>query len=304
MHRVPFVFITDFEAEKIECYTFDELEDEDIEFSIDGSSFCTDSVSLDISPIDFDQYKKKFEQILEQIRSGNTYLLNLTQPTPIESSHSLKQIYDHSSSRFKLRYRDKFICFSPERFIQIRDNTIYTYPMKGTIDASVDGAEETVLNSPKELAEHVMVVDLLRNDLSMISSSVKVERFRYIEKIRAGERDLLQVSSKISGTLDSDWRESFSKILKTILPAGSITGAPKRSTVKIIKDIEGYNRGYFSGIFGIYDGCNVESFVMIRFIEQENNTLVYKSGGGITLDSVCQDEYSELIEKIYIPQGE
>ena len=178
---------------------------------------------------------------------------------------------------------------------------IHTYPMKGTIDSSLPNAKEQILNDKKEMAEHIMVVDLLRNDLSIISRDVKVEEFRYITEIEAGDKKLLQVSSHISGFVGHDWHENIGTILESILPAGSISGAPKKSTLEIIEDIEGYDRGFFSGIFGLYDGEKFDSGVMIRFIEKSNNSYIYKSGGGITLDSEAKLEYNELQDKVYLP---
>ena len=173
--------------------------------------------------------------------------------------------------------------------------------MKGTIDASLPNAKETILESKKESAEHTMVVDLLRNDLSMVAKNVRVKSFRYITQIDSGSKKLLQVSSHISGDLDENWHENIGTFLKKLLPAGSISGTPKRSTLKIIDKIEGYERGYFSGIFGVYDGKSFDSAVMIRFIEKTKVGYIYKSGGGITLDSDVRSEYQELLDKVYIP---
>ncbi|MCW8838903.1 MAG: aminodeoxychorismate synthase component I, partial [Thiovulaceae bacterium] len=198
-------------------------------------------------------------------------------------------------------YKDKFVCFSPEKFIQIHNDTISTFPMKGTIDATVPQAKDVILANEKEMAEHIMVVDLLRNDLSIVSKNVRVEQFRYIINIDAGKKKLLQVSSHISGDLSSTWHENIGNILKNILPAGSISGTPKKSTLDIIKSIEDYKRGFFSGVFGIYDGKSFDSGVMIRFIEKNKDGYVYKSGGGITLDSNSKSEYLELLDKIYLP---
>ena len=110
--------------------------------------------------------------------------------------------------------------------------------MKGTIDSSIENAKEKILNNKKEMAEHVMVVDLLRNDLSIVATDVKVEDFRYLQTIEAGEKNLLQVSSHISGIVGDDWNERIGDILQSILPAGSISGAPKKSTLEIIDNVE------------------------------------------------------------------
>ncbi len=300
--REPFLFISDFEAKNIEVILLNELESEDIEFTIDASYIASEHPHrLRFSDIDFREYKKKFEYVVEKIKAGETYLLNLTQETPLEKILSLKKMYTLANAHYKLRYRDEFICFSPETFIQIQDDTIATFPMKGTIDASIKNAKEKILADEKEMAEHVMIVDLLRNDLSIVAKEVKVEKFRYITEIDAGEKKLLQVSSKISAKLPENWYENLGDILKSLLPAGSISGTPKQSTVKIIKDIEGYERKFFSGVFGVYDGKSFDSGVMIRFIEKREEKFFYKSGGGITLDSSVESEYQEMLDKIYLP---
>ncbi len=241
------------------------------------------------------------DEVLEEIRSGNTYLLNLTFKTPIQSSLTLKEIFTYARAKFKLYFKGEVICFSPERFIEIEDNTIAAYPMKGTIDANLPHAKETILKDEKEKAEHVMIVDLMRNDLGIVASDIQVEKFRYVEKIKAGEKELLQVSSKITAQLPEDWEDTLGTVLSQLLPAGSISGTPKKSTVNIIKKVEDFDRGFYTGVFGIFDGHSLRSSVMIRFIEKENDTFYYKSGGGITIDSDAKSEYEELIDKIYLP---
>ena len=297
---VPFFFVSDFEGKELSCHPIDTLADEDIEFSFDAEG-TTHETALSKQPVSFESYKEKLDAVQEYIRSGDTYLLNLTQPTRIECTETLTQIYRKANAPFKLRYKDQFVCFSPEKFIEIIDDVIYTYPMKGTIDAALPNAEETILNDEKEMAEHLMVVDLLRNDLGIVATNISVERFRYIDTIQAGKKKLLQVSSKIKGSLSHTWRERIEELLHSLLPAGSISGTPKKRTVEIIKEIEGYQRGYFSGVFGYFDGKNLYSAVMIRFIERTADGFVYKSGGGITIESDARKEYEELIAKIYIP---
>ena len=252
-------------------------------------------------PLPFATYQQALEKVLEEIRSGNTYLLNLTFKTPIKTNLSLKEIFLYARAKYKLYFKDQFISFSPEKFIEIEGNTITTYPMKGTIEASLPHAKEQILNNPKEMAEHVMIVDLMRNDLGRVGTAVRVDDFRYIDKIRAGEKELLQVSSKITAQLPNNWHENLGELLSQILPAGSITGTPKHRTTQIIQEIENYNRGFYTGVFGIFDGKNLYSAVMIRFIEQTEGELYYKSGGGITLESDPATEYQELIDKIYLP---
>jgi len=304
--RTPFLFIISYDKTKIFTQALDELDD-DIFYKLeDWRNYPLKKRDKDFtfskSPVSFLQYKKAFEHILVEIRSGNTYLLNLTFKTPIESSLDLKEIFTYARAKFKLYFKGQFICFSPERFVDINNNTIATYPMKGTIDANIPHAKEVILNNEKEMAEHVMIVDLMRNDLGIVGSNIRVEKFRYVEKIKAGKKELLQVSSKITAKLDANWQESIGSLLDNLTPAGSVTGTPKKSTVNIIDTIENYDRGFYTGVFGLFDGEDLRSGVMIRFIEEEENgTLIYKSGGGITIDSDAQSEYEELIDKIYLP---
>ena len=173
--------------------------------------------------------------------------------------------------------------------------------MKGTIDTNLDDAKNLLLNSKKELAEHTMVVDLLRNDLGKVAKNIKVEEFRTFSKISTKNSELFQTSSVISADLQNNWQEKIGDIFSDLLPAGSITGTPKKSTIEILKNIESYERGFYSGIFGVFDGINLQSFVLIRFIENINKELFYKSGGGITSDSIAKDEYEELLNKVYLP---
>lgn len=300
--REPFLFIIDFRAQNIIASALCELEATDIEFCIDEEYILKAHEDfLEKKTLPFGEYKKKFDFVIEKIKAGESYLLNLTQPTAIKTSLTLKEIFKCANAHYKLRYRDEFVCFSPEKFIQIKNSKISTFPMKGTIDASIPNAKDKILNNKKEMAEHVMVVDLLRNDLSIVAKEVKVEEFRYITEIEAGEKKLLHVSSHISGDVTEDWHFKIGDILKALLPAGSISGAPKKSTLDIISQVEGYERGFFSGVFGVYDGESLDSAVMIRFVQKTKDGYIYKSGGGITLDSDAKSEYSELLDKVYLP---
>ncbi len=302
--RIPFLFVIDYTKRHIFAEPLEKLRN--IHFKVPG--FRNYSLPPKIypkivekNPISFVNYKKAFDYVQHEIRAGNTYLLNLTFPTPIRTTHNLEEIFFAVQAKFKLYFQGRFICFSPERFVRIAGDTIATYPMKGTIDATLPNAKERILADAKEMAEHVMVVDLLRNDLSMVASHVRVQRFRYVDRIRAGTKELLQVSSEITGKLPDNWRSRLGEIFDALLPAGSVTGAPKSSTCRIIEKAEGYERGFYTGVFGYFDGVHLDSAVMIRYIERTPQGLVYKSGGGITIDSDARSEYRELIDKIYLP---
>ena len=306
--KEPFLFVLSYNLEEFYIEKLSELPNNirfELNLKANHKSKTNKKYKLEKFPISFDEYKKKFDYLQEQIKSGNSYLLNLTAKTKVKSSLSLDEIYEKVDAKFKLRFqneKDDFVCFSPERFIEIKKNKIFTYPMKGTIDASVINAEARIQGDFKEMAEHTMVVDLLRNDLGIVSSRVRVDKFRYIDTINAGDKKLLQVSSKISGHLEDNWNDKIGDILTSILPAGSITGTPKKKTVEILNGIEEYERGFYTGIFGVFDGENLDSSVMIRFIQKDQNSeTYYKSGGGITCDSNASLEYQELIDKIYLP---
>jgi para-aminobenzoate synthetase component 1 len=252
-------------------------------------------------PVEPHCYKSAFDQVIGHIHYGNTFLLNLTFPTPIETNYSLQEIYTGSRARYKLLIEEQLVVFSPERFVHIRGNSITASPMKGTMDATVPGAFRKLASDPKEDAEHNTIVDLIRNDLSTVATNVRVSRFKYIEKVRTHQGELLQMSSEITGTLPEGHRESLGDILFSMLPAGSICGAPKAKTLEIIRQVEGYQRGFYTGIFGYVNGRELDSAVAIRYIEKQGNKLVFKSGGGITYQSDWRKEYEEMVSKVYVP---
>jgi para-aminobenzoate synthetase component 1 len=299
----PFFFCISYDLSKFFVKPLKELPP-DIKYSINEkvSSKIAKKHRIIKEPISYEEYKKRFDFIQEHIKAGNSYLLNLTSQTKIDPKLSLDEIYEKSRAKFKLKFFDDFVCFSPEKFIEIKKNKIYTHPMKGTIDSKIPNAEAMILGDKKEMAEHTMVVDLLRNDLGIVAKKIRVDKFRYIEKINAGEKKLLQVSSKISGHLEDNWNEKIGDILTSILPAGSITGCPKKKTVEILKNCENYERDFYTGVFGVYENKTLNSAVMIRFIEKnKDGEFFYKSGGGITCDSDATSEFEELIDKIYLP---
>ncbi len=302
----PFLFVIDFKMKAPLIYKLDALPST-ILYDVNGVKnyepieIDTQEFYLNKFPINIDKYTVAFDKVQKNLRYGNSYLVNLTQPTKIETNLSLKDIFYRSKAKYKLFYQDKFVVFSPEIFIKITNGIITSYPMKGTIDAAIKDAEKIILHDPKETAEHYTIVDLIRNDLSMVAKNVKVDRFRYIDHLKTSEKHLLQVSSQISGKLPSDYQHTIGDIICKLLPAGSISGAPKKKTIEIIEEVEGYERGYYTGIFGIFDGKDLDSGVMIRFIEKDGAEMYYKSGGGITINSIAENEYNELTDKVYVP---
>ena len=305
----PFFFVIDYDLKQPLVLTFDEVETENIFYKINdktnfsfGKSPFEKPLYLEKYPISFQEYQQSFDIVKQAMLRGDSFLTNLTKPTPIKVNLSLQEIFQRSRAKYQLYFKDKFVLFSPEIFVKIQDGIISSHPMKGTISADIPDAETVILNDKKEFAEHTTIVDLIRNDISMISEKVWVEKFRYISRIHTHEGDLLQVSSEICGKLPADYQSQIGTLLFKLLPAGSICGAPKPQTLAIIKEAENYERGYYTGVFGIFDGKNLDSSVMIRFIEkQEDGSLIFKSGGGLTVFSDARSEYQEMIDKIYLP---
>jgi para-aminobenzoate synthetase component I len=306
--REPFLFLIDFSMNMPEIHPLEKIP-AGIQFSTPLLPHAStgrkgkENFRWHKKPVSFDTYMKAFRNVQSNIKLGNSYLLNLTFPTEIDTDLSLSEIYDTCITRYKLLYKDKFVFFSPEIFARISEGRIYSYPMKGTIDASINDAENIILKDEKEMAEHDTIVDLIRNDLSIVSDNVQVTKYRYTDTIETNGKNLLQVSSEISGELEPDHLNHLGDIIFSLLPAGSVTGAPKKETIRIIEESEICERGWYTGIFGVFDGIELDSCVMIRFIERSGGKLFFKSGGGITYLSDPQKEYEELISKVYVPLG-
>lgn len=303
---IPFLILVDFEMEHPLVFKLSELPG-DILVGFPGlpvqevPSPVTGPVLFKKDPIGYDDYQAAFNRVIHNALAGNTYLANLTFPTEIHTGLSLQDIFHHSHARYRLLFRNEFVVFSPEIFVRIRHNKISSYPMKGTIDADIPDAPRIIREDAKEMAEHVTIVDLIRNDLSIHASRVMVEKFRYIETLKTNHKSLLQVSSVITGELPEEWPSCLGHILFSMLPAGSVSGAPKKETLRIIREAEGSDRGFFTGIMGLFDGKDFDSAVMIRFIENRDGRFFYRSGGGLTHMSDPEKEYFEMIDKVYVP---
>ena len=305
--KTPFLFLIDFEKVKPLAWRADQINSDELLFDINGFTNQRaitpqqKEVVLKITPPSFEAYKEKFDHVHRNLNYGNSFLTNLTVKSVVELNASLETLFYLSKARYKCWLNNQFLFFSPESFVQIKNGNIYSFPMKGTIDASIPDARKLILENKKEMAEHITIVDLIRNDLSQVAKEVKINRFRYVDEITTLDKKLLQVSTEITGKLSSDYSKRIGEIIFSLLPAGSISGAPKQKTVQIIQEAEGEKREYYTGIFGYFDGENVDSGVAIRFIEQKENQLFYRSGGGITAQSSASDEYQEVIQKIYVP---
>lgn len=305
-NKMPFFFLIDFEQQKPIAFPLNEMPN-DVLFDFNSRTNFNKTpgndnhIQLRVKPVDENAFKEKFDVVFKALEYGDSYLINLTLRNEIELSATLQDLFPFVEAKYKLLYRNEFLVFSPEIFVKIEDGVVYSFPMKGTIDASIENAEEKILNDQKELAEHVTIVDLIRNDLSLIAEDVHVSRFRYIDRIKSNKKELLQVSSQIQGRLMGGYDRAFGTILDKLLPAGSISGAPKKRTIEIIRQAEQLERGYYTGVAGIFDGNVFDSGVLIRFIENDNGRYFYRSGGGITTASDWKKEFREVIDKIYVP---
>lgn len=290
---------------------------------------CKVPVSCNLSLEDiFNQAKGKYKLL---IRRKRTQAEDKAQQKEEESQNKADKIEEEFQNKTYPKEENieeisnSFVCFSPETFVRIKGGRIYSYPMKGTLDASLPNAEKLLMEDRKEAAEHATIVDLIRNDLSRVAEDVRVDKYRYIDVLHTNKGDILQTSSEISGRLPEDYPHHLGEILDAQLPAGSITGAPKDKTMQIIQEAEGYDRGFYTGIMGIYNQGELNSAVIIRFIEEETSPvdfeadgeknfkanegnkpkesrkLYFKAGGGITSKSDCRREYEEVIQKIYLP---
>ena len=301
-----YFFFVDFKVENISIYDEVALSKEKIavnfpNFKKSEPQKIHKNLLLKSFPQSKEDYEIGFNKVQENLKLGNSYLINYTCETFIESNFTLKEFFNLANEKYKVCKNDDFVFFSPETFIEIKNQVIFTHPMKGTIDASKENAIEVLKNDVKEKAEHYTVVDLLRNDLSIVADKVKLDEFQRIDFLQTQQKNLYAMSSEISGTLKPEFRGKIGSILKELLPAGSILGAPKKKTLEIILAAENYERGFYTGVCGWFDGENLDSCVMIRFIEKEKDKLFFKSGGGITHLSKFADEYQEMKNKIYVP---
>ena len=307
--KQAFFFLIDFEKKKPLVFPPHEAQEQGILFAIGehqnhlSQHQVKSNTKVKIHPVGFEQYKVAYEKVQLHLRKGDSYLVNLTFPSKIELYSNLESLFHTAKAPYRLWVKDQLLSYSPECFIKIKSGQLFSYPMKGTIDAKLHNAAETIMGNQKELWEHSTIVDLIRNDISQYARGVRVNKFRYIDRIQNKEKDLLQVSSEIEGTLPHNWRSFLGQLIWDLLPAGSISGAPKAKTIDIIQSVEERQRGYYTGVYGYFDGENLDSAVAIRYIEQDKTDFYYWSGGGITAYSSLEDEYQELKDKIYVPTG-
>lgn len=309
-HR-PFVFALDYE--KSEGYVIaDPLTAEtDILFDLHGVTNVTTTtapraITWSIQPESFERYCERFAIVRAGLEDGRTRLTNLTVRTPMTIDGTLEEIFHSTTAKYRMCIPGHWVCFSPETFVTIDKNgRIGSQPMKGTIDASTPDVEMAILNNYKETREHVTMVEMMVDELKAVADDVSCERFRFFTRIAHSTGDILQVSSEITGQLKPEYRTALGDLFDALIPAASICGTPKVSTLRLIRDAEQEPRGFYTGVVGYYDGETLDSGVLIRFISQDaDGHFTYQSGGGVTIDSKAEKEYREVIQKVYLPSGQ
>ncbi|AJC84901.1 aminodeoxychorismate synthase, component I (aminotransferase-4 domain-containing) [Campylobacter peloridis] len=264
-----------------------------------NSDFCP----LFVSNLNQEKYFGSFYKVKEAIAKGQSYQTNLTQKIILKSNLNLYEsflsLYPKQNTPYKAYIKNEFLelaSFSPELFFKIKNKKITTKPMKGTIKRSKDIKEDENLKNflkqdEKTISENVMIVDLLRNDLSKIikKNSLKCTLF----KVKTYPT-LHQLISKISGKLKKDL--GYFEIFKALFPCGSITGAPKLETIKLIQNLEQENRSIYCGAIGLIHKKRAKFSVAIRTLEKksDNEILHYGVGSGLVWDSKKEDEFEEL----------
>jgi para-aminobenzoate synthetase / 4-amino-4-deoxychorismate lyase len=291
-----------YEKQNVEIIDSDRLIFDDVESYI-KSNHGIQNFELDITQ---DEYIEKIDKIKKYITEGDTYQINFTTKAKFKYDGELKSfflngIFNQSASySVFINTEDEFILsFSPELFFKTDYQTIYSKPMKGTLKRKGNPTEDeklgkSLLYDEKNLAENVMIVDLMRNDIGRISAtdSVKVEKLYEVEKYET----LYQLTSTVVGKLKEN---KLSEIFRNMFPSGSITGAPKIRSMQIIAELEKSLRNLYTGSIGLISNTESVFNIPIRTISINKATKKGELGlgSGIVWDSDAESEYEEVLLK-------
>jgi len=258
------------------------------------------------SNMDDEDYAKAFQRIQHYLVEGDCYQVNFAQRFSVDVAgdpwHGYLQLRQRNPAPFSAYLNTPFgqiLCTSPERFLKLEGRRVETRPIKGTRprsrDAETDWAlHNELLQSDKDRAENLMIVDLLRNDLgkSCCTGSVRVPKLFAVESYATVHHLVSVIEGELCGESDA------LKLLRDCFPGGSITGAPKLRAMQIIEELEPCRRGIYCGSIGYigYDG-NMDSNIVIRTALHRDGKLYYSAGGGIVRDSECEAEYQETFDK-------
>ena len=259
-----------------------------------------------VSPkISKSEYINAISKIKDYIKNGVTYEVNYTYPSEVLTNLDGIDLYEALLEKQRTLYNTfistskiNLLSFSPELFFRLEGNKILTKPMKGTVARGKDLEEDKknkdfLYNDIKNRAENIMIVDLLRNDLGDIANTwtVKGDKLFEIES----HPTVFQMTSEISAELDN--KVTLYDIFKAIFPCGSITGAPKLSTMRVIDELEPFNRNIYCGAIGFLSPEVCEFSVPIRILYGKDYKYNYHAGGAIVWDSDAEDEWNETITK-------
>jgi para-aminobenzoate synthetase component I len=263
-----------------------------------------------ISNLSEPQYHQAFNKIKAYITAGDCYQVNLAQRFSAEVKGGSWQMYKKlraiSPAPFMayldlpLNEKESFqvLSNSPERFIQITGNHVETRPIKGTRPRSSDPAQDLIysnglLTSEKDRAENLMIVDLLRNDLSKSCEKVTVNKLFQLQSFANVHHLVSTIVAKLKPN------QTAVDVLRACFPGGSITGAPKLRAMQIIDELEPHRRGLYCGAIGYigFDG-DMDTNIAIRTAVVGNNKLSFYAGGGIVADSDVSKEYAETLDKV------
>jgi para-aminobenzoate synthetase component I len=251
-------------------------------------------------------YRAAFGQVQSYLHAGDCYQINLAQRLSAPASGdayaaylALRELSPAPFSAFLDLPDLQILCASPERFLSVKNGWVETKPIKGTRPRHADKTQDAalaaeLLKHPKDRAENLMIVDLLRNDLgkNCVAGSVSVPKLFALESYA----NVHHLVSTVQGKL-AEGRDALD-VLRDSFPGGSITGAPKQRAVQIIDELEPHPRGVYCGVIGYvgFDG-NMDSNIVIRTLVYHDGVLQVHVGGGIVADSDCAAEYQETWDK-------
>ena len=280
-----------------------------IEYSLDNININNTESILDVvnDILPLNEYKSKIDKIKSYLKNGDVYQINFTDKKILNSTqnssfklYSMLRTLAQPQEGIFIKNKDfDILSLSPESFVKVKNRKIQTSPIKGTRPFSKNLNKNKKLkfqlqNSEKDKAEHLMIVDLLRNDLGKICkmNSVKVEDLYKIKSFKT----INHMVSKVIGELNSNVDEL--DIIHALFPGGSITGAPKESAMKIIDELENKPRNIYTGSLGYIKPNGDMSFnISIRTLLRYNNKYEYGIGGGIVWDSNETEEWNEAQQK-------
>jgi anthranilate/para-aminobenzoate synthase component I len=271
-------------------------------YKVEKESYNNSKIKLLQDILDVNNYVDIIKKIKHELKCGNVYQINYTMKKKYHVNCEPFDLYMKMRSFTEPSYGYYFdlndmhiLSFSPEQFFKTKGSKIFSYPMKGTSKRSINKKEDikyklALKASMKDQAEHLMIVDLIRNDIGKIANygTVKTKNLFNIKSYKT----VHQMVTEVSGDLKNNIKEF--DVIQALFPGGSITGAPKESAMKIIDKIENYNRNLYTGAIGyIKNNGDMNFNIPIRTMSIKDNIGSYSVGGGIVWDSVATDEWNE-----------